>query len=70
MFTRNEYDRYFQVTSSLCIKGTRGRVNRVMREVNEGVGYTDQCTSTVQKKHGSTKRFSVNGSRISATLFG
>jgi hypothetical protein len=47
----------------MCVfKGTIGRVNRVMREVNQGVGYTDQCTYTFQKKLGS--RFSLNGSRI------
>jgi hypothetical protein len=34
-----------------CVfKGTKGRVNRVMREVNEGIGYTDQCTYTVKKR--------------------
>jgi DDE superfamily endonuclease len=32
----------------LCIQGHNR--NHVMREVNEGVGYTDQCSYTVQNK--------------------
>jgi hypothetical protein len=50
-------------------KGSRGRVNREMQEVNEGIGYTDQCTYTVQKKRGSTKRFSLIDSRITGDPF-